>query len=73
MIFQFVPAVIVFHLFNLSLSFAKHLLHFAWQRENGELDEEMLMLTGELLSVNPDFYTLWNIRRELFESWSSTK
>jgi len=46
---------------------------FFTQRKNGEFDKEMQMLTGELLSLNPDFYTLWNIRRELIESWCSIK
>lgn len=43
------------------------------KRKNNELDQEMLNLTGELLSTNPDFSTLWNIRRELFEAWLTTK
>ncbi|CAL1532309.1 unnamed protein product [Lymnaea stagnalis] len=33
---------------------------------NGELDEELLLLSGEVLAVNPDFYTLWNYRKETF-------
>ena len=28
----------------------------------------MLKLTTELLLVNPDFYTIWNIRREAFNA-----
>lgn len=31
----------------------------------GEMDEEMLSLTAALLERNPDFYTFWNIRREV--------
>ena len=46
---------------------------FLLQRQKNELDQEMLNLTGELLSTNPDFSTLWNIRRELFEVWLTTK
>ena len=40
---------------------------FYSQRQNGELDEEGLRLTGQLLIVNPDFYTLWNYRRETLQ------
>lgn len=36
------------------------------KRLNGEFDEEGLKLTGEILSVNPDFYSLWNYRKEIF-------
>jgi uncharacterized membrane protein YkoI len=32
-----------------------------------EYDEEIMELTGELLTKNPDIYTLWNIRREAIE------
>ncbi|XP_028392827.1 geranylgeranyl transferase type-2 subunit alpha-like [Dendronephthya gigantea] len=37
------------------------------KRKNGELDEEALSLTGQLLHANPDFYSLWNYRREVLE------
>jgi len=37
------------------------------QRNNNELDDEMLTLTADLLSSIPEFSTLWNIRRELLE------
>ena len=35
------------------------------QRKNKEYDKEALEVTGELLSNNPDFNTLWNFRREV--------
>ncbi|KAK3091238.1 hypothetical protein FSP39_018174, partial [Pinctada imbricata] len=31
-----------------------------------EYDEEGLKISGEILSVNPDFYTLWNYRKEAY-------
>lgn len=34
------------------------------KRHDNELDDEMLNLTGQILSRNPDVYTLWNIRKE---------
>uniref|UniRef100_A0A914DJ68 Geranylgeranyl transferase type-2 subunit alpha n=1 Tax=Acrobeloides nanus TaxID=290746 RepID=A0A914DJ68_9BILA len=33
------------------------------KRSRGELDEEILRLTSEVLEKNPDIYTFWNIRR----------
>ena len=37
-----------------------------FQRKNGEMDQESLSLTEQVLVANPDFSTLWNFRREIF-------
>ena len=37
-----------------------------FQRKNGEMDQESLSLTEQVLATNPDFSTLWNFRREIF-------
>ena len=37
-----------------------------FQRKNGEMDQESLSLTEQVLAANPDFSTLWNFRREIF-------
>uniref|UniRef100_A0A915EQD1 Geranylgeranyl transferase type-2 subunit alpha n=1 Tax=Ditylenchus dipsaci TaxID=166011 RepID=A0A915EQD1_9BILA len=37
------------------------------KREKGELDDELLCLTAEVLKKNPDIYTFWGIRREVVE------
>uniref|UniRef100_A0A8C9TJI9 Geranylgeranyl transferase type-2 subunit alpha n=1 Tax=Scleropages formosus TaxID=113540 RepID=A0A8C9TJI9_SCLFO len=42
----------------------KSLLYNVGGKE-GVLDEEVLLLTQQLLSSNPDFATLWNYRREI--------
>merc|ERR1712136_679237 len=34
------------------------------KRKNGELDDEILDLTGKVLAENPDIYTFWNVRKE---------
>lgn len=34
------------------------------QREQGELNTSLIARTGAILGSNPDFYTLWNIRKE---------
>ncbi|XP_068127555.1 geranylgeranyl transferase type-2 subunit alpha [Hyperolius riggenbachi] len=36
------------------------------KREVGQLDKEALELTTQILSLNPDFASLWNLRREVF-------
>ncbi|CAB3980814.1 Geranylgeranyl transferase type-2 subunit alpha [Paramuricea clavata] len=43
------------------------------KRKNGELDEEALNLTGQLLIVNPDFYSLWNYRREVLQHFKNER
>ncbi|XP_038208735.1 geranylgeranyl transferase type-2 subunit alpha [Zerene cesonia] len=43
------------------------------KRKQGELDEEQLNLTGNVLSSNPDIYTLWNIRREILTDFRNNK
>ncbi|XP_046450899.1 geranylgeranyl transferase type-2 subunit alpha-like [Daphnia pulex] len=34
------------------------------KRKSGELDDEILKMTGQVLTENPDISTLWNIRKE---------
>uniref|UniRef100_A0A6I8QEN1 Geranylgeranyl transferase type-2 subunit alpha n=1 Tax=Xenopus tropicalis TaxID=8364 RepID=A0A6I8QEN1_XENTR len=36
------------------------------KRETGQLDKEALDLTAQILALNPDFASLWNLRREVF-------
>ena len=38
---------------------------FLIQRKNKELDDELMTLTEQLLGSNPDFNTVWNIRKEM--------
>lgn len=37
------------------------------QRKDNIYDDEMLMVTAEMVLQNPDINTIWNIRREAFE------
>ncbi|CAN7990995.1 unnamed protein product, partial [Ixodes hexagonus] len=39
------------------------------KRRSGQLDDELLQITGQVLQSNPDDSTLWNIRREVFEKY----
>lgn len=34
-------------------------------RQNGELDNKLFQKTTKLLHLNPEFYTVWNVRREV--------
>ncbi|XP_077503469.1 rab geranylgeranyltransferase subunit alpha isoform X2 [Amblyomma americanum] len=34
--------------------------------KKGEFDDELLRVTGQILQSNPDYTTMWNIRREVF-------
>ncbi|XP_072006855.1 geranylgeranyl transferase type-2 subunit alpha [Engystomops pustulosus] len=36
------------------------------KRKVGELDKEALEITAQILALNPDFASLWNLRREVF-------
>lgn len=36
------------------------------KRKNHQYDQEVLELTGQILSVNPDCATYWNLRRQIF-------
>ena len=40
---------------------------------NGDKDNELMALTEKLLGANPDFYTMWNIRKELFLSFKESR
>ncbi|XP_071508006.1 geranylgeranyl transferase type-2 subunit alpha-like [Diadema antillarum] len=43
------------------------------KRKNKEFDGEILEVSAQLLSANPDFYTLWNVRKETLEAFQQTK
>ncbi|KAF7386912.1 hypothetical protein HZH66_011364 [Vespula vulgaris] len=54
---------------------AKKLVHYRTaiteifrKRENKIWDDELLLLTEKILLQNSDVYTLWNIRREVFQN-----
>jgi len=38
------------------------------RRQSRDLSPETLKLTATLLSINPDYATLWNYRREIVEA-----
>ncbi|CAM1154611.1 Uncharacterised protein g11308 [Pycnogonum litorale] len=35
------------------------------KRKNRQYDNEALKVTTDILSANPDFYSLWNFRKEI--------
>lgn len=35
------------------------------QRENNDYSSAAFNLTGSILDLNPEFYTIWNYRREI--------
>ena len=35
------------------------------QRKNGDYDDEAFIMTSQILCANPDFYTIWNYRKEI--------
>lgn len=43
------------------------------KRKSGQLNNELLTLTAQLLLGNPDIYTLWNIRRETLLQLSNSE
>ncbi|MGH0135574.1 UNVERIFIED_CONTAM: hypothetical protein FKN15_025712, partial [Acipenser sinensis] len=43
------------------------------KRKSSVLDEEGLEMTKQLLGGNPDFATLWNFRREIFQHFEKEK
>lgn len=38
------------------------------KRINGDKSTETLVLVGKLVQINPDFYSLWNMRRDILFS-----
>lgn len=40
------------------------------KKERAELDEELMLLTGKILSANPDVATLWNLRRQCLQTFA---
>ena len=43
------------------------------QRKEGVYDEETALQLSQILAVNPDFYTLWNYRRQIFLHWKAER
>eukprot|EP00057_Strongylocentrotus_purpuratus_P028148 XP_011682622.1 PREDICTED: geranylgeranyl transferase type-2 subunit alpha-like [Strongylocentrotus purpuratus] len=43
------------------------------KRKKNEFDGEILEVCAQLLSANPDVYTLWNVRKETFQVLAETK
>ncbi|XP_029653078.1 geranylgeranyl transferase type-2 subunit alpha [Octopus sinensis] len=43
------------------------------KRNNSVFDEKGLSLCAEVLLVNPDFYTLWNFRKEILVAFKETR
>nr|XP_054748223.1 geranylgeranyl transferase type-2 subunit alpha-like [Lytechinus pictus] len=43
------------------------------KRKKKEYDGEILEVCAQLLSANPDVYTLWNVRKETFQVFAETK
>ena len=41
--------------------------YYSMQRSAGDLDDEALKLTKDVLSENPEISTLWSYRRETLE------
>ncbi|XP_039443904.1 geranylgeranyl transferase type-2 subunit alpha isoform X2 [Culex pipiens pallens] len=40
------------------------------KKERAELDEELMLLTGKILSANPDVAMLWNLRRQCLQTFA---
>ena len=50
-----------------------HVYNLFWQRKEEVYDEETALQLSQILPVNPDFYTLWNYRRDIFLHWKAEK